>query len=34
LIFIEDIVHLPELALSPGGLRRFRGALGVGVDGG
>src|SRR5215475_1934426 len=34
LIFKEGIVHLPELALRPGPFRRFRGALGVRVDGG
>jgi len=34
LIFKEEVVHLPELALRPGRLRRFRGALGVRVDGG
>src|SRR5215475_703868 len=34
LIFKEGIVHLPELALRPGHFRRFRGALGVRVDGG
>src|SRR5262245_9299608 len=34
LIFEEEIVHLPELALRPGRLRLRRGAFGVRVDGG